>query len=512
MRDMRTALALLLLALSAWPAAAGDWIKASTPRFTLYTDVDQATARRYVDTLELFDAVLRDRHGMAIGEPPRRPLPIYLLARDRDLNRVWPGVRRSVGGFYRSSLEDTYAVAVYDRRDDSSLLHEYVHHFMLAHFPSSYPGWLVEGYAEYFMTMTVEGDNFLLGNINQGRAAWLTYGDWLPYDRVLRSRAFELTRDGHIAMFYAQSWALTHYMMSDAERRRKFDAYIASVANGGDPVTEMTRVLGRTPRQLNVDVRQYLQRGFPYSRYGRGSIRTTPAQIERLPAGAGELMLMSLRILGDNGVDAPQDRTDGPVLLREARALAAAYPGTRESDLARVRVELLLGDAAEAERILTAMLAKDARDVDALVLSSQARLKAAEATDGERRTALLAEARGFAGRAYAVDPDRYQVLVAYVRGRSGAANYPTDNDLRVLRDALSLAPQVQSLRINAASALIARDKREEAAVVLRPLLNDPHGGEATTVARELLTDLGDPAAAGAPAPAASAAETATSSD
>lgn len=487
MRILAAALTAAALAFTAPAAHAADWVRAESPNFILYSDVSTPSAKRYLETLEVFDAVLRARHGMKADKPARRKLPIYLLRRDEDLKRISPGIRSTVAGYYSSHLEDTYAVATESRKDNSVILHEYVHHFMLAYFPYNYPAWLTEGYAEYFMTFKLTDTNFELGNVNQNRAAWLSNTDFIPYELVLKSRPMDLRSDAQVAMYYAQSWALTHYMLSDPGRSRQLDAYIAAVGAGADPVKAFTDATGHTPQTIGRLVRAYLVKGFPYTRFERAKFAAPAVTVAALPAGTGDLLLMSQRIKADNGEDAPSDRTDGPVLLAAARKVAAPYAGARMADLTLARAELKLGDAAVAERLLAALREKDPNDVDVLIVSAAHRLKAAEAATGKDRAALLGEARAMAGKAYKLDSNHYQTLVAYARGRESTSGYPNDNDLDVLRDALELAPQVSSLRLKTAQALVGRNKYAEAARVLRPLALNPHGGEVVGAARALLT-------------------------
>jgi tetratricopeptide (TPR) repeat protein len=490
MKRLIRAAALAAGLLAAAPAAAADWVKAESPNFIVYTDVEPASAKRYVETLELFDRVLRSHHGMSAGKPPRRKLPIYLLRRSSDLRRIWPGVGGSVAGFYASGEEDTFAVATHERKDNSTLLHEYVHHFMLQHFPYGYPGWLVEGYAEYYMTFKQKGDLLEVGNLHQNRADWLANETWLPFSRILKIRPSELSSGTGRAMYYAQSWALAHYMLSDPGRQRQLDAYIKAVGAGADPAAAMTDATGLSSKELGRQVRSYLVRGFPYKTYRVTDLKLPAVAVTPLSPAAGDVLLTTLRIKQDDGVDAAENKTDGPVLLADARRAAAPHAGDRLADLALARAEIKLGDMATAERLLQTHLKADPNDAEVLQVLAYARLKAAEdADDPDGADKLRAEARGFAGRAYKLDPNSYQTLLVYVAGRETMKDYPSQNDLKVLTDALELAPQVDSLRIKTAMALAQHKRFAEAMSVLQSVALDPHGGEGAAGARTLLAAL-----------------------
>ena len=78
--------------------------------------------------------------------------------------------------------------------------------------------------------------------------------------------------------------------------------------------------------------------------------------------------------------------------------------------------------------------------------------------------------------------------MAMARSRRGAANYPSDNDVLVLESAYRLAPQLTSTAYAAAQVLMARERYLEAVSVLRPLANNPHGGESLQPIRNLLAE------------------------
>jgi hypothetical protein len=467
------------LLLAAQPAEAqGRWLRAESSNFVIYTNESETSARRFAAQLETFDQVLRMYHGIDTAQAVDRKLPIYLLRNDADMQRIRPGASRSMKGYFTSSLEDTYAVAIGGEDNNSTLQHEYVHHFMLNRFPRGYPGWLVEGYAEYFMTLQEKGGYLDVGGFDPNRVSWLFHGSWLPWETVLTSRPSSLRDKNGVSMFYAQSWLLTHWFLGDSARQRQLSSYIQAVGRGQESVAAMTAATGQNPSQLRRTLVAYWNGSLPIRRISQDLVRNSPVTITPMPASAADVLLLTLRVKGDNGIDAPQDRTDGPVLLEDVRRAAARHPGDRLAELALARVEIKLGDLTKAETLLQRRLAADAADVEALQLLGSARLKAAEKADPTQARKLRTEAQGFIARAHKADPNRYETLILYAQAREGASNYPTANDVQVLVDALALAPQVGALRGKTAAALASVGRRADAINVLRPLAFDPHGGSA----------------------------------
>ena len=141
-----------------WPAAASaEWLRAETDRFIVYGQGKETRVRNLAVRLSVFDAVLRLTHPTAPKVQPRK-LEVYIIDSQRDLRRVAPLNGANTVGFYSASAQATFAVA-YDGAvgidGDEVLFHEYAHAFMLENFPAAYPGWFVEGWAEYFMTTKV---------------------------------------------------------------------------------------------------------------------------------------------------------------------------------------------------------------------------------------------------------------------------------------------------------------------------------------------------------------------
>jgi YD repeat-containing protein len=187
-------------------------------------------------------------------------------------------------------------------------------------------------------------------------------------------------------------------------------------------------------------------------------------------------------------------------VLADIRARAARYPGDAFAELALARVEIELGDPAVGAATLKKRLAADPRDVEALALEAR-RLIAAGDADTSRQQADYDQAGALLAQAFRLDPTRYQTLFAFAESRRLDPHYPSDNAMQALLVSFKLAPQVATIRLETARALIARNKPAEAVAILTPLINDPHGGGSSEAAKALLkgvdgTAKGDKAASG----------------
>src|SRR5689334_1442305 len=105
---------LFFLALAAVLACAGPasarWLRAESADFVVYSDGDPMILKDYVARLEIFDALLRFKHGLPLGVPPARKLDIYLVRDLKQLQITAPQMGANIEGYYSATVEDIFAV------------------------------------------------------------------------------------------------------------------------------------------------------------------------------------------------------------------------------------------------------------------------------------------------------------------------------------------------------------------------------------------------------------------
>lgn len=478
---MLAALGMLLLL----PAAAeARWLRAESPRFIVYSDGDEATLREYANKLEDFDTILRAFYGLQPDGVPAQKLEIYLVRRRDSLKRVNPDVGERIAGFYSSSTSGIFAIAENEpgeEESDDTLLHEYTHHFMLQNLRGFYPGWLVEGFAEYYMTAKLRASVFVIGNPNSGRAYQLLNERWVPTEEVLAKRPLEVP-DSQVGGYYAQAWLMTHYMLSDPVRRKQLFAYVRELAKGVKSIDAWIAATGEDIATLDKKLQTYKRGNLPATGFNRKPHGAAEIQVTALTPAADALLLEGLRL--KRGVP-PDQASDFVAAIRTA---AAKFPGDRFANLTLAQAEVQYGDRAAGEVILDRLIATNADDVDAIVVKALGLMRAAE-DDNDNYRKLYIQAGKLFARANALRPDDYRVLYAYAQTRRSDPDYPSDNTLNVLLLAAELAPQVAEIRVEAARGLILRKRFDEAIEQLTPVANSPHGGGAAEAAKTLLKQI-----------------------
>lgn len=490
--------AVMLTATVGVASAEARWLRAESERFVVYSEGSPAQLTAFVQKLETFDRLLRQRMGLDVDEAPLRKLPVYLVDGRGGINQTWLGAGTSgVAGFYSSDAEGIFAVAIAGGSADDVLLHEYAHHFMMQYFPYGYPAWFVEGFAEYFATTDIRPDRIVVGNYERNNGAVLRGSSWLSMRDLLGKRYGQARDHGHT--FYPLAWLLTHWFMAAPERQGQLNAYLLEVGAGGDPVEAMPRATGMSNAALRSRLRRYMS-SLPYYEIAN-DFPPAAVAVTEMPAWADDLLLLSLRL--KQGV--PDNRRAG--VAAEARRAAARHPDEPFAQVVLGHGEIHFGDRAAGEAVLRRLVERHPDNLDGHLFLATSLLERAK-EEGADTIALKAEAQAVLARAYAIDDADYRVYILMSRVREGVPGYPTENDIAIREIALTLAPQLAEARLNLASAYQAAGRSADAIATARPLANAPHGGTFAEKAASLINQaqgLTDEEAAARDAAADSAA-------
>ncbi len=466
----------LLLALLPAPLLA-EWRVAETPHFRLYGGLDEPLLVERALLLEDFHALLvrSTGRGLPAGAPR---LDVFLVNRISDMpprQKLPPGS----AAYYLADAGRISAVALAHPPGGGDglsapelLLHEYAHHFMLGVGRFAYPAWYVEGFAEYFATADFGARRVVLGQASPSRRDALTRGNWLPLEKLL-ARSPDLSDGRDAAMFYAQSWLLTHFMFRTPRMREPFADYLRAQAGGMDPVEAFRVHVDPDLAGFEARLKRYLRteaQAFALERQGR---ERAPVRVAALPPDAG--LLLPLLVGLEHSAAGPASAD----VLAGVRERVGEAPGDPLARRTLALAELEANRLAVAASLLDGLLADAPDDPDLL----RWRARAARA---ERSAAGQAKAIELLGHAMAVAPTDWRVLHAYARLYRGPGGALPNHALDALLKAHQLAPQVSEIVLDTALALSQAGRLAEAARVLEPLAWAPHGGPAADIAQRML--------------------------
>ena len=293
--------------------------------------------------------------------------------------------------------------------------------------------------------------------------------------------------DSETSSFYSYAWLLTHYLRFEPKRKGQLNAYLRAFAAGKPPMDAATGAFG-TVKDLENDLQRYMNSSkLSYSAISGITMPTQSIVIEALRAPESDLMPLYIRFLK------PHDEAEIAKFVIDARAAAVKYPAEPRA------LELLAEGELDAEQLAAASKANDAllaiRATDARALLRHARIAAAQMRKSEDYPGGWKAVRSLIVKANRAAPnDPFPLSKYFDAYRSEGIPVP-DLAGAGLNRALELSPQAGDLRFTLAAYLIEKDKRDEARIVLAPLLNEPHSPEAREMARRML----DPSGPGIPA-------------
>jgi tetratricopeptide (TPR) repeat protein len=136
------------------------------------------------------------------------------------------------------------------------LFHEYIH-LVLSLSGRDLPLWFEEGLSEFYAGTRLDDEGAEVGVSDDRHLALLSRLPLMPIDALLRAEG----KDETSALFYAQSWALVHYLLVEApEGHERLARFLALVGNGVDPVSAFRDALAE-PEALEETLARYLRRG-----------------------------------------------------------------------------------------------------------------------------------------------------------------------------------------------------------------------------------------------------------
>lgn len=251
--------------------ATAEWIYASSPHFEVFTT---GNARRARDTLNLFEQMRAFFAGhLGLTPPDGRLVRLIAFSNEEEFRPY--RINDAAGAYYRPGPDRDYIVTQsLGAGAEAVLVHEYVH-LLLARSGGRYPVWLNEGLAEYFATLQTSAGLATIGRAPESRWRALRWASLLSLDRL-----FAVTRDSPeytteypARVFYAQSWALTHLLLTDATYRPGADRVLSMVRAGTPAATAMTTVYGKSTAQVLADLVDYVRA----DRFATRTVEFTPA-------------------------------------------------------------------------------------------------------------------------------------------------------------------------------------------------------------------------------------------
>lgn len=200
-----------------------DWTWAASDHFRVYGNVDHRALATVAGQLEGITQL-----QVAITQGTRvdsgRPTHIFVFKNQRSMEPYlgeFIEAKVRVGGLFLPREDANFAILDLSAVDDPTRLvyHEWTHYFTSENL-HWLPSWLHEGLAEYFSSCRIERQRAEVGRTPEGLLDALQSYDWKPWPEVFAwtssPSAIHSLDHEDVGALYAQSWALTHYLLRDA--------------------------------------------------------------------------------------------------------------------------------------------------------------------------------------------------------------------------------------------------------------------------------------------------------
>jgi tetratricopeptide (TPR) repeat protein len=217
-----TFLGLAILLATPLPGAKHEtWFEAHSPNFIVVCNAGEKQARKTAIRFEQIRAVFR--RELEVASKHESPVITIMAVKDEDsvkalLPEYWAKGRAHPAGMFLSNMNQYFAVIQLDAAGSNpynTIYHEYFHSLTAPYYPNL-PVWVSEGLAEFYGNTEIGDSEVGLGRADPDLIAELKQGSLMPLEALFKvdySSPY-YNEQNKISIFYAESWALTHYLMA----------------------------------------------------------------------------------------------------------------------------------------------------------------------------------------------------------------------------------------------------------------------------------------------------------
>ncbi|QQS40552.1 MAG: tetratricopeptide repeat protein [Acidobacteriota bacterium] len=267
---------LIALSFAASASAAPDkWVSVRTKNFFLFGNAAEKDVRAAAEKLEQF------REAFKLLFPEVRfdaTIPTNVVVfRDKASYRPFKPKKddgtpdEDLAGFFQPGEDVNYITFSVDRPEAETfgiVFHEYVHFLVDAQFgKSQVPAWFNEGLAEYYQTIEIlEGRKIVLGKPQNDHLRLLRSAELIPLEQFFSVDNYSLQRHDSESRgyFYAQAWALMHYLMEGGQEAKLGD-FLSFLFEEVAPEKAFRQAFGMGYTEMEAALDKYVdQRTYKY--------------------------------------------------------------------------------------------------------------------------------------------------------------------------------------------------------------------------------------------------------
>lgn len=491
-------LALVLCALAPplraldFPSDKERWTATRADEFQIFSNApDTATSAIAKQLVEMRDAI-----GKVTQLSVRSPLPMRVFVfRDERTFGAWLDAAMgkhapSVTGLFLPSRGGNLILIRGDAPGgvDRVVFHELTHSFV-SNTIASLPLWANEGLAEYYSTFATSGADVHVGRAVPEHVRWLRDQTLIPLRELfaIDVQSPDYNEGERAGAFYAESWALVHYLMlGNAQRHEQFGSFL-TLLNAHQPLdVAFGLAFHATYDDLERELRAYVrQLTFHYISF-RGAELHAAELPKPSPMPRPDVLAELGHLLAWSDASA---RAEAERFLAAAVAADAADPRLAVAYADLGRVQTLGGRSAEAAQSFERATALGSNDPDVYLAYGETLIR--PLFENQLRkidAAAIAKARAIFLKATQLDPRS-----AFAWSGLGAtyffAHDTSNAGIEALEKSLALAPAQPHVAMNLLQLYAHAGRRDEAARLLETAIVPAGDSTDVAFARSILVRL-----------------------
>lgn len=205
------------------------WVEVRSPNFAVSSNAGEKQARHVAQQFEEIRGVFHAAFPK-LRLDPGKPILILAAKNENTMKALLPGYWEQKGhvhpaGIYIPGEEKHYVALRLDTETENpfhALYHEYTHALIHLNF-SGLPAWLDEGLAEFYGNTVINGKDIQTGKADKSHLYLLQQSKLIPVDVLLQvdHTSPYYNEQNRASVFYAESWALVHFLLLDPEARKQ---------------------------------------------------------------------------------------------------------------------------------------------------------------------------------------------------------------------------------------------------------------------------------------------------
>jgi tetratricopeptide (TPR) repeat protein len=463
------AIALISLAAPFAAQAKDNWLSVQTKNFLVVGNGSEKEVRQVATRLEQFRDVFTRLFG---GVKFKSPVPTTVIV-FKSMGSYKPFRLPNAAGYFQKGEDVNYITLTTEldaQNPFSVIYHEYVH-LLIDNTSGNVPAWFNEGLAEYYSSFAVEEDRKVhLGDLLDDHLLTLRVSRLLPLRKLFEVDHYspEYNEASKQGVFYAQSWALVHYLMmgNSGQRRPQMSKFVDFVSTG-TPIEDAFKSAFQTDVEtLEKELKKYIEGNafkmqlvtFKEKLEFENEMKVAPLSEAEAQAYLGDLLLHT------NKLTDAEKRLEQALLLDPKQTMAQASLGIlrsrqgRFAEAKKVLQEAVNGNSSNylAHYYYAFALSREGMDENNVVRiypTDTANIMRAELNKAIELNPNF--------------PESYSLL-AFVNTVTGE---DLDKTVDLLIKALTLSPGRQDLRLLMAQVYMRKQKFDLAKSVLAPLRN-----------------------------------------